>query len=91
MNAGKQLQPKGRLFTPSAARTKESAATVIALLALMLTPLLDATLLFSLMTVAILVYIAVFRRLMSRGEVVLAVAAFIVAAVVALVLGTATG
>ena len=67
--------------------TKESVATGIALLALMLTAMLDGVLILAFVAVAIVIYAALFWRQMSTRDLLVAGLAFLVAFVVAAAIG----
>ena len=80
MNGGKGANQ----FTLS--QTKEATATVLALLALMLTPLINGPILCALIAGAIVVYTLAFWRHLSVGELAAGGLAFAIALGVALVL-----
>lgn len=67
--------------------TKEAVATGIALLALMLTAMLDGVLILAFVAVAIVIYGAIYWRQMSMRNLLLAGLAFLVAFIVAAAIG----
>ena len=75
-----------RVSTPTAAWTKEAAAVGMAILALMLTPLLNGVYIFLFVSLAVVIYAFVFRSHLSALEVKVAAAAFAVAFVVAVMI-----